>query len=314
VNRASSLIFPVHFVWHIWHSLANTLTYQALGHNDSADPLPDWEEIIHGDITPPNILLCAPDPHAPSTPHAHYPACKLADYGMAYTIPLDRPDVRRFKSTYHYSTPGYTAPEVAGVRRYNYDEDYGDDFDGARTAYNQHGPHSDVYSVAWVVRNMPVTKRMIVGLSDPYAGPRDRLMSACQRFNGRTRPRPYDLFVETGKQLEAGREAFEAGVRAAEEGRTDYGIYPGMVLFGKEEQRRFETDMAYRDAYKKMNLASGNEGPPRPTVAEPPRPTGAGDDTGDFEDEENEEEDDEHYDDGPSYRGKKRNREDTPED
>lgn len=305
----------MHFVWHIWHSLANTLTYQALGHNDSADPVPDWEEIIHGDITPPNILLCAPDPHAPSTPHAHYPACKLADYGMAYTIPLDRPDVRRFKSTYHYNTRGYTAPEVEGVKEYDSD-DYDDDDDSAgdeaRKPYNQYGPHSDVYSVAGIVRTMPVTKRVIRGVSDPYAGPLDRLMQACERFNGRTRPRPYDLFVETGRQLEAGREAFEAGVRAAEEGRTDYGIYPGMVLFGKEEQRRFETDMAYRDAYTKMNLASENQGPPRPT--------GAGDDTGDFEGEENEEEDeeedqdDEHYDDGPSYRGKKRNREDTPED
>lgn len=137
--QPNSPIFPEPFIWHVWHSLANVLVYQTLGHNASSEPLSEWEEIIHGDLKPANILMSAPSRTAHGMPYAQYPTIKAADYDFAFTIPPNRPDVRAFKSSWFYGTEGYMAPEVRPER---------DESDPV------HGSHSDVYSAACVVQTI----------------------------------------------------------------------------------------------------------------------------------------------------------------
>lgn len=73
----TSLIFPEAFIWHIFYSIANALCYCALGWNESPERAVGWEEIVHGDLKPGNILLTDPE----EGPSGLYPTAKLADFG-----------------------------------------------------------------------------------------------------------------------------------------------------------------------------------------------------------------------------------------
>ena len=75
-NTPHSLIFPEAFMWHIFASLTTALCFCALGQTDSPSRAPGWEEIVHGDLKPENVLLTDP------TETALYPTAKLADFGM----------------------------------------------------------------------------------------------------------------------------------------------------------------------------------------------------------------------------------------
>ncbi|KAA6414813.1 MAG: NEK kinase [Lasallia pustulata] len=72
-----NLIFPEAFIWHIFYSIANALCYCALGWNESPERATGWEEIVHGDLKPGNILLTDPE----EGPSGLYPTAKLADFG-----------------------------------------------------------------------------------------------------------------------------------------------------------------------------------------------------------------------------------------
>lgn len=215
-----------------------------------------------------------PHANAPSTPHAQYPALKLADYGLAFTIPPDRADVRAFKSMFSYGTPGYTAPEVEAAEQARWMQQLdGDGEDVDKLPYDQHGPHTDVWSLGATIQTMLQAsmnaadiKRPGQRLFQPYSARLTHMIRVCQLRDGRARLRPHDLFVRTGRELREQREAFfEAAVRAADVGGQDHGVYPDMVLFRKEDQDRFQNDMAYREAYQKVNL-NLPEGEPQVSV------------------------------------------------
>lgn len=171
---------------------------------------------------------------------------KLADYGLAYTIPLDRDDVRAFKSRHTYGTENFMAPEVTGAG-------------GGILPYALHGVHTDVYSAACVVRDMLYSHRVRFiensrpGQHNDYSDRLLDLMDACGHRDGRQRPTAYELLQITGEELRRGREAFEAGVRTARTGGANHGFYPGKVLVTPEERRQFEDDPAYQLAYEDVN-------------------------------------------------------------
>lgn len=74
-NTSGSLIFPEAFMWHIFASLTTALCFCALGQSSYPSRAPGWEEIVHGDMKPENVLLTDP------TETALYPTAKLADFG-----------------------------------------------------------------------------------------------------------------------------------------------------------------------------------------------------------------------------------------
>lgn len=210
--------------------------------------------------------------------------------------------MRAFKSTYSYGTPGYRAPEVKpSALEMFIQQVQGDGEDMDKPPYDQHGPHTDVWSLGATIQTMVQAskhagdiKRPRQRLFQPYSTRLTQLIRVCQLRDGRARLRPYDLFVRTGRELREQREAFfAAGVRAAEGRGQDHGVYPDMVLFRKEDQRRFQNDMAYREAYQKVNLKYLYE--QRPPPPRPPRRARVNDDA------------------GPSGRGKKRDREESRE-
>ena len=55
-NNSCSLVFPEHFLWHIFHNIATALCYCAQG-GVGPQPKEGWEEIVHSDLKPPNSKL-----------------------------------------------------------------------------------------------------------------------------------------------------------------------------------------------------------------------------------------------------------------
>ena len=72
-------------MWHVFYSIANALCYCRHRTNDPNThmAIQGWDQIIHGDVKPENLLLAAPDPAENSL----YPCLKVGDFGMAHIFP-----------------------------------------------------------------------------------------------------------------------------------------------------------------------------------------------------------------------------------
>lgn len=75
------LVLPEGFLWHVFYSLANAICYCDLGQNTSAERKADWEEVVHMDIKPANVLITTPN----KSVNRLYPCAKLNDFGKSTT-------------------------------------------------------------------------------------------------------------------------------------------------------------------------------------------------------------------------------------
>ena len=73
----ASLVFPEAFIWHMFYGIVNALCYCALGQNGSPERADGWEEIVHADLKPENVLLTDPVEEVTGL----YPTAKVADFG-----------------------------------------------------------------------------------------------------------------------------------------------------------------------------------------------------------------------------------------
>ena len=78
-DNLSSLLLPESFIWHVFYNIANALCYCRYGWRKS-HVRSHWEEIVHGDLKPQNLLLSDPD----SVVNPSYPCVKLADFGKDF--------------------------------------------------------------------------------------------------------------------------------------------------------------------------------------------------------------------------------------
>lgn len=250
----NSLIFPEAFLWHVFRSLATALTYCALGHTASAERLPDWEEIVHCDLKPGNILVGAPDPVI----NKHYPTIKMADFGLAYTIPTGRDDIRRYKSNWGAGTPNWRAPEVQQIV---------DGYTGM-TPYALHGSHSDVWAVGKIMAEMcslvwdhyPESQIDAFNREERwaikahvYSRQLFGWINRCMRPDGRRRPSPWRLLQATEAEAGPRKEALDFNERRTAIG-TKHGLYDGQMLMEKKDRDLFTDNSEYRQAYIDMNL------------------------------------------------------------
>ncbi|PGH34461.1 NEK protein kinase [[Emmonsia] crescens] len=230
------LLFPEAFLWHVFHEIATGLLYCAHGH---AGPQrkPDWEEIIHKDVKPGNILLgAAPPPDSEEL----YPTCYLGDFGLAYTIPND--DVRSYKETYPMEgTVEYLPPEAVD-----------------RCSSGIIGPKLDIYSLTLSIREAIEnalniytademnTLRKLPGGENylPYSLDFINLCRSAGSSRICKRPDIYSLWKTTGEQARKWKGKVIANRRHAAAKRTK--CYDGMVLVDEEVRLRFKRDRAFR--------------------------------------------------------------------
>ncbi|KAI9802547.1 MAG: hypothetical protein M1833_001619 [Piccolia ochrophora] len=176
------LLFPEGFIWHVFNSMAAAVCLCARG-TLKAEKNPEWEEIFNGDIKPHNILL------AKQAPQFMYPIPKMADLGLAYTIPNE--SVRSMKRGYRAGTPKYMAPEIDKKR-------------------GNPGPHADIYALGKVVLHMlrllkpqvsEFTKRRITDSRRLdllfYNQDLHSLAAQCASNDPSARPEPYELYQKT---------------------------------------------------------------------------------------------------------------------
>lgn len=228
------------------------MTYCANGHNRGPDPDPNWEDIIHSDLKPGNILIGAANPAV----NRHYPTVKVADFGLAFTMPRNRTDIRSFKSRYSAGTPGYRAPEVDQLARGR---------PARQTAYPLQGTHSDVWAVGNIILEM-------VKVVEPHLKPKVRestpamvaqtvhgkvyssellqLIARCMRTDGRERPSPWSIYQTTRKHAEAAQKRLDWEQDYAVRSKADHALFPSKVLMTAEERDRFLDHSHYRQAYK----------------------------------------------------------------
>ncbi|KLJ08359.1 hypothetical protein EMPG_16205 [Blastomyces silverae] len=230
------LLLPEAFLWHIFHEIATALLYCAHGH-EGPKRKPDWEEIIHKDVKPGNILLGAvPSPDSEEL----YPTCYLSDFGLAYTIPND--DVRSYKKAYPLEgTVEYLPPEAVD-----------------RFSSGVIGPKLDIYSLTLSIReaiemalNMYTadeinTLRRLPGGENylPYSLDLINLCRAAGSSRTYRRPDIYSLWRTTGEQAKKWKWKAKANRRRMEAKRAN--CYDGMVLIDRDIRRRFQRDRAFR--------------------------------------------------------------------
>ncbi|KAK2750864.1 hypothetical protein FQN55_001435 [Onygenales sp. PD_40] len=238
------LMLPEAFIWHMFHNIATALLYCAHGHT-GPQLKPGWEEIIHKDVKPGNVLL-GPEPSQDSA--EIYPTCYLADFGMAYTIPND--DVRAFKKTFDMEgTIEYLPPEAADI--------------------NSSGvisPKVDIYALTLTIREAVESMlntytaaeiRTLRSLPNnegnkylPYSLDLINLCRAAGSSRHVKRPDIYSLWKETGEQVAKWKARVLENKRAAEAGGRE--CYEGMVLLADGEVgERFERDTEFQKVFKR---------------------------------------------------------------
>ncbi|EGE86204.1 NEK protein kinase [Blastomyces dermatitidis ATCC 18188] len=230
------LLLPEAFLWHLFHEIATALLYCAHGHEGPMRK-PDWEEIIHKDVKPGNILLGAvPSPNSEEL----YPTCYLSDFGLAYTIPND--DVRAYKKAYPLEgTVEFLPPEAVD-----------------RFSSGVIGPKLDIYSLTLSIREaieMALhmytademnTLRKLPGGGNylPYSLDLINLCRAAGSSRTYRRPDIYSLWRMTGEQAKKWKGEVRANRRRVEAKRAN--CYDGMVLIDHDVRRRFQRDRAFR--------------------------------------------------------------------
>jgi len=184
----------------------------------------------------------------------------MADFGFAYTVPADRDDIRRYKSSWTYGTPGYRAPEieqkVKGARR-------------DQTPYTLHGSHTDVWSVGKIMmemyvlvwRHYPADQAAAFRRGEAWAVEEHvystgllALIARCMEADGRRRPTAWRVFDRTWRQVEARRDDLYADEVVSRSIGARNGLWSGKVLMEKEERRMYQDDPVYREAYRDVNL------------------------------------------------------------
>ncbi|OJD23586.1 serine/threonine protein kinase [Blastomyces percursus] len=236
VAGQSRLLLPEAFLWHLFHEIATALLYCAHGHVGPKRK-PDWEEIIHKDVKPGNILLCAvPSPDSEEL----YPTCYLGDFGLAYTIPND--DVRAYKKAYPMEgTVEFLPPEAVD-----------------RFSSGVIGPKLDIYSLTLSIREaIEMTLHMYTadeintlrklpggGNYLPYSLDLFNLCRAAGSSRIYRRPDIYSLWRMTGEQAKKWKGKVKANRCRMEAKRAD--CYDGMVLIDHDVRRRFQRDRPFR--------------------------------------------------------------------
>ncbi|KAI9825013.1 MAG: hypothetical protein M1819_006524 [Sarea resinae] len=254
--RKRSLCLPEAFIWHVFHSMANALLYCKQG---SQDPPTDasanyvqgrkWEPILHSDIKPGNILLGAHQGNSGTK----YPVCKLADFGLSFTLPNAK--ITQFRSASGHGTEGFMAPEVSTH------------FSHVRgLPYDQQGSHSDVYSLAVTMYHLIEHSRKVIPkhlqraplkrAKDwkiyPYSKDLQRLLLNCVSFDARHRVDIYKLWCYTSDRLALHERLAEDAYEKAKENEEI--TFPQHLLYFKEVQERYDNDHAYALTYRRSNF------------------------------------------------------------
>ncbi|MCJ1466413.1 hypothetical protein MMC07_005032 [Pseudocyphellaria aurata] len=249
-KRECRVTVPEPFLWHIFHSLATVICYQAYGNTDG-EPMPGWVEIVHRDIKPSNILLSDPEPNNRSL----YPTIKIADYGLAYSIPND--EIRRLKrSMWTGGTQGYVAPE-ANFRIRD---------DPNQTPHPIASHLSDVYSIGCTILDflrLPISRYSQASweLLDleldfayqyyPYSRALVDLARECVKPSPMDRPSAIDLYQRTQRHAEK-VYVFVEELSQANHSRPDT-AFGGQVLWNKAARGIYRASDRFRDAYKSAN-------------------------------------------------------------
>ncbi|KZF19001.1 kinase-like protein [Xylona heveae TC161] len=282
-HKRSYFVFPEAFLWQVFHQVSTALCWLVRGTTD-VQPRESWEEIIHHDLKPANIFLAPPD----ESTHFLYPVLKLADFGLAYTVPNETIRKMKFGAEWRGAgTDGYIPPEFLDL-----DEPL---------AYEQPpGSHTDIFSLGQSVSELAFLAQPIniqeltdgvppiwTALSDFYSDQLRSLIRSCTELDSRNRPSAYDLFQETqmtalswliktenvinelqihaGQAVETSSE-FDTIKPSDRLPRPSYlpetwnydgkesvilaymGVYPGRLLYDKSDQKRFEENESFRSA------------------------------------------------------------------
>lgn len=261
--RQRNLVLPEAFIWHVFYGVANALCYCRHGTNKphSRAREPRWDRIIHGDLKEDNILLAAPDKDC----HRLYPCIKLCDFGHAFTLGEPQAELRRFKSTgWKQGASSFLAPEV---RKY---------VPGNRLprAGELQDCYSDIYSLGVFLGQVchyadkflaaPIKDLLHGDMSANPSGKRifssyysDRLkelIRRCRSANPLERPSNHDLYLETKSWMEAFRElTYRAEQESPAPVIAGIAVHHNKVLYTKEEQKLFDKNAEFRQAYITVN-------------------------------------------------------------
>lgn len=259
--KAYQLVIPEAFIWHVFQSTANALCYCRHGTNKSNTTIPNWHNIIHGDVKPANLLLT----HFHESTDSLYPTIKLGDFGMAYSVQESNPKLRAWKSTFRYGTDSFMAPEIETLDRRAMGN-----FDPVPPS-KIHGSHSDIWSLGAVIEKLMSTRFSAVKdhpefdspyVEKYYSARLQSLVARCKSYSIRSRPSIYDVYLRTQKGVAELHDTAMEEVSHTPANRPSH----SQVLFSKADQARFKEDRAFRNAYIKANrtpLLRGKTPPPQ---------------------------------------------------
>ena len=192
------------------------------------------------------VLLDMPDPNNRTL----YPTLKLADYGLAYSVPNNK--IRRLKrAMWCGGTLGYVAPENNDRIR----------SDPSQAPNPYVSPRSDIYSLGCVILAClrQVTPRYLKeswSLLDldlewsyeyyPYSRALVDLARRCIIPNKEQRPTPYELYSLTNDHA---KQTYNPVFKASKM-RNPEGVHAGLMLWTKEQQNVRRKSSRFRGAFR----------------------------------------------------------------
>ncbi|KAL8731046.1 MAG: hypothetical protein Q9166_003697 [cf. Caloplaca sp. 2 TL-2023] len=250
--KKNKLLLPEAFVWHVFWSAANALCYCRHGTAESSKTIPGWDPIVHLDVKPANLLLTDPD----GSINGLYPTIKLADFGLAYTVPeKGHEKLRAWKSTFISGTEDFKAPEVKDLRP------SGEGSFNPVPESQLHGSHTDIYSLGLTMSkiidsSVKALARHPDAVDDRYidryySSELLRLVKACHHYPTSIRPKIHDLYQRT---LE-GMTKYQRIARKEQSDADDGQPFHSQVLYTEVQQFRFEHDPIFKMMYETVNRA-----------------------------------------------------------